>query len=148
LGIYTRLAVIAANFLGAGLAFGYGRSHLDLLSKETFFLVENDHFGLGVATLFFGLNFLVAWRFRNRFSVSAVRMLAWALVAYLSISQLVDLVGMSWNEISSLLSLCSDQEEIPRIVGLRARMAVVIVLVSMSLTAITIGFESETSGSE
>jgi hypothetical protein len=148
LGAYTRLAVIAANFLGAGLAFGYGRSHLDLLPEKTIFLLENDHFWLGVATFFFGVNFFVAWRFRNRFSVSAVRMLAWAVVAYLSISQLVDLVGMNWGEISNILSLCSDQEEIPHIVGLRARIAAVVVLVSMALTAITIGFESETSDSE
>jgi hypothetical protein len=148
LGAYTRLAVIAANFLGAGLAFGYGRSHLDLLSKETVFLLGNDHWWLGVATFFFGVNFFMAWRFRNRFSVSAVRMLAWAVVAYLSISQLVDLVGMNWGEISNILSLRSDREGIPHIVGIRARMAVVVVLVSMALTAITVGFDSETSDGE
>ena len=139
MGRYIRIIVISSNLLAAFGIFLYGRSNLDALSAETASLLASDHLWLGISSLFYCINFAIAWRFRNVWTVSSTRMLIWAVAAYLGISHLVDLVGINWHLVNDILTGVSDD---PVIRGLRARICTVAVLITMAVTCIAVGFES------
>ncbi len=139
----ARTGSIILNLLAAVGALGYGLCALDGLDEETASLVKADTHWLGFTAGLFCLNLLVAWRYRNVWAVSSVRMLIWAVIAYLGISHLVDLVGQNWDLAVNAAKLGTDTDTVALVTGLRARIAAVAVVVSLSITGIAVGFESE-----
>jgi hypothetical protein len=138
-GFYTRLTIIASNLLAAAGALGYGQANISALPTALATAVSTDHKWLGVTSLLYCANFVVAWRFRNVWTVSSTRMLVWGVIAYLGISHLVDLVGLNWDSISEILF---GGNENPFAIGVRARISAAAVVITMAVTCIAVGFES------
>lgn len=143
MGNFAKIGIILANLIAAAGALGYGAAVESELSEEMVLILENDHHWLGVCVALFAVNGVVAWQFRNRWSISSVRMLMWAVIAYLGISQLVDLIGLSGGAVSQILSGSSEADTPADILGIRARLFSIGALVAMSISGVAIGFESK-----
>ena len=147
-GFYTRLRIIAFNLLAAAGVMWYGIASIGELQTDVANLIESDLKWLGFIAGLYCLNFYIAWRYKDAWVVSSTRMLVFAVIAYLGISHLVDLVGRNWGIISDILKVWTEPTSASErlVVGLRARISTAAVIVSMSLTCIAVGFESKNRG--
>ncbi len=85
-------------------------------------------------------NYLVAWKTATSWSISMVRMLIWAFVAYLCISNCVDILAEDrtlWRQIAGLEDVSN-----PLVVShMRSRLGAYIASLMLSLVCIGVGFE-------
>ena len=98
----------------------------------------------GVLVLYV-LNAAAAWRFRDSYAVSAARMLLFAGAAFLSVSHGVDLVGENRALLPNLFGADTAAEQLPFVLQLQARLAATAAILTLSLTAIAVGFEASDS---
>lgn len=140
MGRYIKTIVILSNLPAAAGVYWYGRAVRHLLPEEAVALLDGDHVWLGLAAFLYVVNFVLAWRFRDVFAVSAARMLAFAVIAYLGISHGVDIVGLNYEIMSDVLA--GGESVDPSIIVLRARLGAAAVMLAMGLTCIAVGFES------
>ena len=71
MGFYTRVVIIASNLLAGVGAVWYGRARLEELPADTAFLLESDHRWFWLCSVLYGVNFFVAWRFKNVWAISS-----------------------------------------------------------------------------
>jgi hypothetical protein len=131
-GFNARLAVIVLGPLAALAAVGLGRT-LGVTAAGPW---------LSLLAAIYAAGFMIAWRFRNSFSVSLGRMLIWAVVAYLAISHIVDLVGQSELALDKLVGLAATDSGGPALAEIRALLAAWAAALVMSIISIAIGFEN------
>lgn len=133
--------VIGANVVTAAVIIAVGRAWSDEMSTEGAALVRLDHNWLILISFLFCLSGWIAWRFNASFTVSTTRMLLWAVIAYLGISNAVDLLGEHYGIVREILGLSPPTAERALLIELRARLADFIVVICMAITSIAIGFE-------
>jgi hypothetical protein len=95
---------------------------------------------LAVIALAYAASYVLAWFTRNSWSISMVRLLLWGLVAFLCISEVVDLFGghqdVGWQVVGAAGS--GDPATID---GLRGQLLCWGLALLMSLTCVFVGFE-------
>jgi hypothetical protein len=137
----TRLAIVAASPLAAIFAIAIGRSMVRGLSLDVSMSLAISHNWLIGATVFYLVNYLVAWKYANSWPISMSRMLIWSILAYICISNIVDIFGMH-KEIAWQIVGVGSGGSPETLTGLRAHLSVWIVVLAMSVTCIAVGFET------
>lgn len=142
----TRMAIIAGWPLVAVVVALYGWSRLSSLPPavgEPVLLVIQ---WLVIITIMYIVNHYVAWRNPTSWTLFLTRSLVWAVLAYLCISNIVDLIGLHSGTINQILGIEAGGE--PAVLsGLRLRLGGQFIMLAMAVTCIGFGFES-TSGTE
>ena len=133
--------ILSANIATSAIAIAVGRIWVDELSAEGASLVTTYHIYLILLSLLFCGSGWVAWRYNASFVVSTTRMLLWAVIAYLGISNAIDLLGGHYGIIREILGLSPPSADRALLIELRARLAVFAVVIAMAVTSIAIGFE-------
>ncbi len=133
--------LIATNLLMAAIVIAVGQVWTGELSAEGAGQVTYDHKWLISLSFLFGGSWWVAWRFNASFAVSTTRMLVWALIAYLGISNAIDLLGGHYGIIREILGLSQPTANGALLIELRTRLAVFAVVIAMAITSIAVGFE-------
>lgn len=142
-----RLAIIAIMpIAGAGVIL-YNNQFMPSLPGPVATPLADAHGWLqGIAFLYIA-NFLVAWKWRLSWSSVLIRSLAWALVAYLCISNIIDLFGMH-AELGEQIVNFSQTDTSDIVKGLRGQLLVWTSCLAMALTCIGIGFETNRNGTD
>ncbi|MCP4676565.1 MAG: hypothetical protein GY854_13830 [Deltaproteobacteria bacterium] len=138
----TRLAVIAVGPLVAVAVILLGERSAQLLEANAAASLRSGHHWLAVITVLYLANFLVAWRFAQSWPITATRLLIWAVIAYLGISHLIDLLGNNSTLAWRALGVGNPDGTPGRILELRARIATWGIILFMSIVCVAVGFES------
>jgi hypothetical protein len=136
----TKIAILAAWALAAAglLIAGWGSpaGPPPELSGE----VATSRNWLALILGGFAINYVVAWFYRASWTVTLVRSLLWAVVAYICISDIVDIFGENWGLAGQILG--SDGPGEPEVVsGLRWRLALRVAGLASAAICIGVGFE-------
>ena len=102
---------------------------------------------LALIALGYAASSLLAWFTRRSWNISLVRMLVWGLVAFLCISELVDLIGQHRELAWQILGADGGGDPVI-IADLRWQLACWALGLLMSLTAIFVGFEEPEAENE
>ncbi len=136
------LAVVNA-VIGLGVYFYSHQVSLSLTEAQSVSLIVETRWLLVVLGLYL-LNFPIAYKYRNLFAVSAARMLLFATIAFAAVSRLTDILSEHRNFINTIfVGLTDDESNLFVIEQIRARLAVMVAITVISLTAIALGFESK-----
>ncbi len=142
MNIMYRFLVITAGLLCAVAALLVGRTMIGQLSQEAAeTLVIEQKWLMGAAVLY-GITFLSAWHFRGSFSISASRMLIWAIIAYIALSHGFDIIAPYRSDIPYIFGLGSTDIDPQALAGIRTRIINMAAVVVMGIVAIGVGFES------
>ncbi|MFO8073543.1 MAG: hypothetical protein R6V85_16890 [Polyangia bacterium] len=95
---------------------------------------------LWIIVALFGANWLLAWTFRRSWPMTLARSLVWALIAFLCISEIVDLFGEN-REIAWQIVGLEDGGDPRLLSGLRWLAAHWAVALGAAATCIAVGFE-------
>jgi len=98
---------------------------------------------LAIIGVFYVANFLLAWRYRKSWPVTMGRTLTWAFVAYICISNIVDVLGLHRNIAWQIMGEEGGGDPV-LIEGLRAQVVVWALSLVLSVVCIAIGFEQRT----
>lgn len=137
----TRIVFIAAWPLLALLTIVYGQSVLAAFPEEPAREIAVLLKTLGVVSLLYLANYLIAWRYSMSWTVTVVRMLVWAVIAFFFVSEIVDLLGENWPIVSQILGLAAPQETV-LISELRLKLVLLLFSLIISSVCIAIGFET------
>ncbi len=96
---------------------------------------------LGIITIMYAINHIIAWRYAKSWPIFVTRALIWAVIAYVCISNIVDLFGMNYKISNQILGL-SDGREGPVLTGIRLQLGAQAIMLIMAVTCIGFGFES------
>ena len=135
-----RIAVAVLGLVAAGAVVLYARSLAKALPIDPAARLESASDGLAIAAGLYAVNWILAWVYRTSWPVTLARCLILAVVAYVGVSNLVDLFGenraLSWQ-------ILGTQPPVDALVvaGLRARAACSVVVIALSAIAIGLGFE-------
>ena len=97
-----RLVGIALLPIIALVVIVVGRTYFHLLDTEAVEAVTQAHRWLAGIVVLYLVNYLLAWRFAESWRISMSRMLVFGLIAYLCISNIIDIFGMNdslWRQI-------------------------------------------------
>lgn len=136
-----RLIIIPLGPLAAVAVLVAGRIVLQSLPENSAHVLATAHRWLVLVIFLYLVNFLVAWWFRESWIVFVSRALAWALVAYLCISNTVDLFGENSHIAWQILGAPGQGDPVV-LAGLRGQLYVWIACLVMAIICIGIGFES------
>jgi hypothetical protein len=140
MNFWARLLIIAFWPLAAAIVILVGRVGLQTLPQSAVEAITASHRWLEIVAVLYIANYLVAWRFSDSWPISMARMLIWAVIAYLGISNVVDIFGE--NRAYSWQILGFEEQQNPAHVSeLRSRFIVWTLALIMSLVCIGIGFE-------
>ncbi|MCP4599697.1 MAG: hypothetical protein GY847_04020 [Proteobacteria bacterium] len=140
-----RLGIIACWPIIAVAVILLGRSSFFSLPGDSVESLVSAHQWLAVITVLYIFNYLAAWRYSSSWPLSMSRMLLWAVIAYLCISNIIDLLGENWSIAGQILGLSG---EVPGdggsavVIEMRWRLAVWAAALAMSCVCIGIGFEA------
>ena len=137
-----RLIIISANLVLTAVALAVGSSMSNDMDVQMAEILAIEQKWLLGAAILYAVTFLASWRFKGTFSVSATRMLAWAIVAYVTLSHGIDVLGAYRSDISAVLGLAAGRLEYPILLGIRIRLLGLSCILAMALTAVAVGFES------
>jgi hypothetical protein len=98
---------------------------------------------LGIVTVMYLVNHVIAWRYAKSWPIFVTRSLIWAVVAYLCISNIVDLFGLNY-EISNQILGISSHGESPVLRSIRIRIGAQAIMLVMAIMCIGFGFEATT----
>ena len=112
------------------------------LSTETAEILHIEQNWLMGASALFGITFLAVWYFRGTFSVSASRMLIWAIIAYLALSHSIDVIGAYHSDIPSVLGIGKSATAPDVLAGIRARLLNMGAIIVLGIVSIGVGFET------
>lgn len=136
----ARIAILAAWMLLAVVLLVAGWGAPAGLPSELSGEVAAARNWLAVILGGFAVNYAVAWLYRASWTVTLVRSLLWAVVAYLCISDIVDIFGENWDLAGQILG--GDGPGAPDVVaGLRWRLALRAVGLASAAICIGVGFE-------
>ena len=138
-----RIAIVIAGLLGALGALLFGHAMFDRLSSDAAEVLAIEQKWLMGAAVLYGVTTIVAWHFRGSFSLSASRMLIWAIIAFIALSHALDIVGAYRADILSILGLSDTQLTQPTLLGLRTRALNMGAIVVMGVISIGVGFETK-----
>jgi hypothetical protein len=138
----TRLIIIAVWPLVAVALVLFNRSAASAPAVAQAIGVSHQWLGI-LAGLYIG-NFLVAWRFSGSWSNFLARSLIWGIIAYVCISNIIDLLGNNWDFAGQILGGTGGGDP-GMITSIRARLGVWGVGLAMAATCIAVGFESNKS---
>ncbi len=96
---------------------------------------------LGIVTVVYVANHIVAWRYAKSWSIFLTRALIWAVVAYVCISGIVDLFGINYEISKEILGL-RDGGDPPLLKGIRVQIVAEGIMLIMAVVCIGLGFES------
>jgi hypothetical protein len=137
----TRFVFIAVWPLLAVWLILYGTNSMSSVSPSVGEPVMVAVQWLGIITIMYVINHVVAWRYAKSWPIFMTRALIWAVIAYVCISNIVDLFGMN-DEISNQILGLTDGGEDPVLTGIRLQLAAQAVMLIMAVTCIGFGFES------
>jgi hypothetical protein len=143
----TRIMILAAWAVIAGVILLVGWLTSGSLPEHLTGEVALARNWLGAILLGFVVNYAVAWRYRGSWTVTLVRSLVWAFVAYICISNIVDVFGehraLAWQ------ILGEDGPGKPEaIAGLRWILALRLAGLISAAICIALGFEKEAGAGE
>jgi hypothetical protein len=138
----VRLVVISANLVLVVLALAVGIGFSEELDPQMAEILDIEQKWLLGAAVMYTTMFLISWRFKGVFSVSATRMLAWAIVAYLALSHGIDMLGEYRSDIFSVIGVESGRLEDSVVLGIRVRLFGLFAILAMAITSIAVGFET------
>ena len=144
----TRLGIIAVGPIVAVVVILLGERSSQFLGPDAAATLRSGHHWLTAITMLYLVNFLIAWRFAQSWPISAARLLIWAVIAYLGISHLIDLLGYNSALAWRALGIGNQDGTSSRIVELRGQIATWGIILFMSIVCIAIGFESSSGESE
>lgn len=136
-----RLAIIALGPLAAMAVILLGRGVLPSLPGRVGEPLADAHGWLLIITVLYIINFLISWRFWASWPVFVTRALIWALIAYLCISNIVDLFGEN-SKIGWQILGAEGGGDRAVVTGLRGQLYSWAVGLAMAAICIGIGFES------
>jgi len=99
---------------------------------------------LAIIGVLYVANFLLAWRYSKSWPLTMGRTLAWAFIAYICISNIVDVLGLHRNIVWQIMGEVGGGDPV-LIEGLRAQVVVWALSLVMSVVCIAVGFEQRTS---
>ncbi len=138
----VRLVIIAAGPLAAAIVILAVQNVQGALPASVAGPLKIADRWLGIISVMYIVNYLIAWRFVSSWPVFMVRSLIWGLIAYLCMSNLVDLFGetsdLAWQILGAPGAATTDVLK-----GLRGELAIWSVALIMSVICIGIGFEKE-----
>lgn len=136
----TRIAILAAWALAAAVLLIAGWASPDGLPQELSGEVATARNWLALILAGFAVNYAVAWFYRASWTVTLVRSLLWAVVAYICISDMVDLFGENLDLAWQILG--DDGPGKPEVIsGLRWRLALRTAGLASAAICIGVGFE-------
>ena len=137
----TRLAVVAVWPLVAVVVALYGWSRLSSLPPAVGEPVLVVVQWLVIITIMYVVNHYVGLRNPRSWTLFLTRSLVWAVLAYLCISNIVDLIGLNAATVNQILGLEAGGDPVV-LSGLRLRLGGQLVMLAMAVTCIGFGFES------
>lgn len=136
-----RIAIVSTGLLSALASLLFGQAMFDQLSSETAEVLSIEQKWLMGASVLYGISTIVAWHFRGSFSLSASRMLIWAIIAFLALSHCIDIIGAYRSEIPSVFGLGDSRLTPQTLLGLRVRALNMGSIIIMGIISIGVGFE-------
>ncbi len=137
-----RIAIIALGPLAAVVVILLARHVQSALPTSVAGPLGIAYRWLGIISIMYIVNYLIAWRFIASWPIFMARSLVWGLIAYLCMSNLIDLFGensaLAWQILGA-----PGAEDSGVLKGLRGELAVWVVGLAMSAVCIGIGFEKE-----
>jgi len=138
----VRLAIIAVGPLAAAIVILVVQNVQGSLPAGVAGPLKMAHRWLGIISVMYIVNYLIAWRFVSSWPIFMVRSLIWGLIAYLCMSNLVDVLGensdIAWQILGAPGAAAREVLK-----GLRGELAIWSVALIMSAICIGVGFEKE-----
>ncbi|MCU0665354.1 MAG: hypothetical protein MUC50_23890 [Myxococcota bacterium] len=137
----TKLMILSLPPLLAGAALLFGRITAASLPEQLAQPIAGVHgWVLGLSAFYFASVF-IAWRYAGHVGLSAGRMLLWGLIAFMCLSNAIDLLTDHRSLIGAVFGQATTVE-VDLVSSLRCQLAGWAALVAMSVLAIAIGFKS------
>ena len=139
---WVKVIVISMPLILVAGALAIQIAMVNRMASSLVDILEIEQKWLVGSAVMYAVTFLASWRFRGVFSVSATRMLAWAIVAYMVMSHGIDVIGEYRGDLSAILGWGPGDLEPSVLIGVRARLVGLLSILTMALTAVAVGFES------
>ena len=139
-----RLTAAVAGLLAAGGVVLYARSLAEGLPMKAAEALGGASNGLVIAAALYAANWVIAWVYRESWPVTLARSLVFAVVAYVGLSNLIDLFGENREVIWQILGREPASDAVA-ISALRARAMCSVCVMGLSAIAIGLGFEPRRS---
>jgi hypothetical protein len=139
-----RIAVAAAGLVAAGAILLYARSVAKGLPLGPAEALDGASDGLVIATALYAVNWVIAWVYRRSWPVTLARSLVFAVVAYVGLSNAVDVFGEHRELAWQICGLAPVADHV-LVAGLRAEAMCALGVLGLSAIAISLGFEPRTA---
>jgi hypothetical protein len=137
----TRFAIIAVWPLVAVGVILYGKSSMSSVPAPMVEPAMAAVRWLGIVTVMYLVNHFAAWRYAKSWPIFVTRALIWAVIAYLCISNIVDLFGINYEISNQILGLSGGGD--PHFLSsIRLQIGAQVVMLVMAVVCIGFGFES------
>lgn len=135
-----RVAIAVAGLAAAAAIALCARAVGEGLAPEPAEALDRASDGLALVGAMFAANWIVAWIYRSSWPVTVARCLVFAVVAYVGVSELVDLFGENRDVAWQILG-ADPPADAAAVAGLRARGLSWLCVTGLAALAIGFGFE-------